>query len=92
MEKHGRRFGKPVGALSAAMYQPNEAETRRTVSLVLLLLTVLLIGIATRAHAGETTANYLVCNGGIYAPGTSHDVDNFNSAKHIPTTGSGFRF
>jgi len=46
----------------AAMYQPDQAQTRRTVILVLLLLTVFLIGIATRAHAGEKPAD---CGGSI---------------------------
>jgi hypothetical protein len=44
---HSNGFG------SAALYQPSRKEVSRTVGLVLLLLIVLLIGIATRANAGE---------------------------------------
>ena len=90
----------------AAMYQPDQAQTRRTVILVLLLLTVFLIGIATRAHAGEKAAD---C-GGIHrsalhktltlatqaAPyawtaGTGHpDRSKTITSGPCPATGSGF--
>jgi len=50
MEKRsGFRASKYFG--NAAMYQPDQAQTRRTVSLVLLLLIVFLVGTAIRAGA-----------------------------------------
>lgn len=52
MSKRTNRFHS-AGLGSAALYQPSRKEVSRTVGLVLLLLVVLLIGIATRAKAGE---------------------------------------
>jgi opacity protein-like surface antigen len=70
---------------SAAIYQPDQGQLRRTLSLIALLLAVFLIGLATRAHAEEKPANYMVFKGGIYSPSTSHDLDNFNggSTSHL---------
>jgi outer membrane protein W len=71
---------------SAAIYQPNDSQLRRTLGLVILLLTVFLIGLASRAHAEEKKpTNYLVLKGGIYSPSLSHDLDNFNggSTSHL---------
>lgn len=85
MKKQLRIPGDPDNFGSAAIHQPSQGEIRRMVSLVLLLLTVLLIGIATKAHADEKPANYLLLEGGIYSPSTSHDLDNFNggSTTHL---------
>ena len=66
---------------SAAVYQPSLGQLRRTLSLLFLLLTVLLVGLATRAHAEEIPANYPVCTDGVYSPSTSHDLDNFNGGN-----------
>jgi len=52
MSKRPSKF-QSEGFGSAALYQPSRKEVSRTVGLVLLLLVVLLIGIATRANAGE---------------------------------------
>jgi len=57
MKKQLRIPGDPDNFGSAAIHQPSQGEIRRMVSLVLLLLTVLLIGIATKAHADEKPAN-----------------------------------
>lgn len=66
---------------NVVMYLPNHRQTKRTVSLLLILLTVLLIALATKAGAGETPANYVVLKGGIYSPSTSHDLSTFNSGS-----------
>jgi outer membrane protein W len=85
MGKQLRKFGSSHYFSSAAVYQPDQGQLRRTISLVLLLLAVLLIGLATRAHADEKPVNYLVFKGGIYSPSLSHDLDNFNggSTSHL---------
>ena len=44
--------------VGGGIYLPSQKYINRTIGLVLLLLTVLLIGIATRADAGERPANY----------------------------------
>jgi hypothetical protein len=51
----------------------------------MLLLTVCLVGVATRAHAEENPANYLVIKGGMYSPSMSHNLENFNggSTSHL---------
>ncbi|HBG05523.1 MAG: hypothetical protein A2075_04545 [Geobacteraceae bacterium GWC2_58_44] len=74
MKKQGTTFRATKYLANAAMYQPDQGQTRRTVSLVLLLLTVLLIGIATRAHAEETPANYMMQKGSVYSTGTSAEL------------------
>ena len=53
MEKQRRKFGASGYSGNAAVYQPDQVQLRRTIGLVLLLLTVFLIGLATRAHADE---------------------------------------
>jgi outer membrane protein W len=85
MKKQLRITGDSDNFGSAAIHQPSQGEIRRMISLVLLLLTVLLIGIATKAHADEKPANYLLLKGGVYSPSTSHDLDNFNggSTTHL---------
>lgn len=74
-----------------AAYQPSHGQARRTVSLVLLLLIVFLIALATRANAGDVPANYLVLKGGLYSPGTSHDLDT-RMDGFVTTADIGFRF
>ena len=85
MGKQLSSFGRSHYSVSAAVYQPDQGQLRRTLSLLILLLAVLLIGLATRAHADETPGNYLVLKGGIYSPSTSHDIENFNggSTSHL---------
>jgi outer membrane protein W len=85
MGKQGSYFEKPHHFGNAAVYQPDQGQLKRTLGLVMLLLTVFLIGLATRAHAEEQPANYLALKGGIYSPSTSHDVENFNggSTTHL---------
>jgi hypothetical protein len=78
MGKQLSSFGRSHYSVRAAVYQPDQGQLRRTLSLLVLLLAVLLIGLATRAHADETPGNYLVLKGGIYSPSTSHDIENFN--------------
>lgn len=80
MEKH-RVVRESKYSCSAAMYQPDQGQMKRTVSLVLLLLIVFFIAMATRAHAAEKPANYVVLKGGIYSPSTSHDLDTFNAGS-----------
>jgi len=84
METHVRLPGSKYYR-SAAMYQPDQGQTRRTISLVLLLLIVFLIAIATQARAAEKPANYVALKGGVYSPSTSHGLDNFNggSTTHL---------
>ena len=76
MRKQNTNFGKPNYSASAAVYQPDQGQLRRTLTLVVLLLTVLLIGLATRAHADDGPADYRAPKGGICAPSTSHAVEN----------------
>jgi hypothetical protein len=64
MEKQAR-LGKSKYYGSAAYYLPSPGEIRRTVTGMLLLLTVLLIGLATRAHATVTPADQLQANGAV---------------------------
>jgi hypothetical protein len=65
MEKQRTKPGHSEYSCSAAAYQPDLRQLRRTVSLVFVLLTVLLIGLATRAHAVEKPANCVMLQGGI---------------------------
>lgn len=85
MENHLNRYAVTKYSSNAAAYQPDAGQLRRTVLLVFLLVTVLLVGIAARAHAAETPSNYLVLKGGIYSPSLSHNLDNFNggSTSHL---------
>jgi outer membrane protein W len=85
MEKQFARLTGSKYFGSAAIYQPSQGQLKRTLGLVLLLLTVFVIGLATRAHAEDKPTNYLVLKGGIYSPSTSHDLDNFNggSTSHL---------
>ena len=85
MERHRGSFGKYQYSGSAAVYQPDQGQLKRTLGLVVLLLAVFLIGLATRARAEEQPANYLMLKGGIYSPSTSHDIENFNggSTSHL---------
>lgn len=91
MERQRSNFGKSEYFGSAAIYQPNEGQLKRTLSLVLLLLTVLLIGIATKAHADGKSTNYVGLAGCIYAPGSSHDLDTSVAAVRSPRFGSAQR-
>lgn len=85
MENHLNRYAVTKYSSNAAVYQPDAGQLRRTVLLVFLLVTVLLVGIAARAHAAETPSNYLVLKGGIYSPSLSDNLDNFNggSTSHL---------
>jgi opacity protein-like surface antigen len=85
MGKQRISFGEYHYCGSAAVYQPDHAQLKRTLSLIILLLAVLLVGLATRAHAEDNPANYLALKGGIYSPSTSHDLDTFNggSTSHL---------
>ena len=85
MGKQTSSFGKYHYAGSAAVYQPDQGQLKRTLGLVVLLLAVFLVGLATRAHAEDNPANYLALKGGIYSPSTSHDINNFNggSTSHL---------
>ncbi len=69
MAKQRTMFGEYHYSGSAAVYQPDHAQLKRTLSLVILLLAVLLVGLATRAHADDNPANYLALKGGIYSSG-----------------------
>ena len=53
------RLGESKYFRNAAMYQPDHAQTVRTLGLLLLLLALFLIGSAVRAHAADHAANYL---------------------------------
>ena len=54
MENQLRKFAKSRYASNAALYQPDLGQLKRTLSLVLLLLIVVLIGLATRTHADSS--------------------------------------
>jgi outer membrane protein W len=81
MEKQRIKFGKSGYFRNAAVYQPDQTQLSRTLGLLVLLLAVFLIGLATRAHAEEKPANYVVLKGGIYSPSTSHDLNDFNAGN-----------
>ena len=51
MGEKQRKFGVSHYYTSAAVYQPDQAQLRRTIILVVLLLAVFLIGLATRVQA-----------------------------------------
>ena len=53
MEKHQGKSSQSPYSGNAAVYQPDQVQLKRTVTLVLLLLTVLLIGLATRSHGEQ---------------------------------------
>ena len=72
MENQRNRIGGSHYSGIAAVYQPDQGQLRRTVSLVVLLLTVLLIGLATRAHADENSAGCQPLRGSFSAPSISH--------------------
>jgi hypothetical protein len=64
MEKQSNTVGAAKYSGSAAIYQPNESQLRRTLGLVILLLAVFLIGLASRAHAEvKQPASYQVIKG-----------------------------
>lgn len=52
MERQLRKSGGSGYSGNAAVYQPDQGQLKRTIGLLLLLLTVLLIGLATRAQVG----------------------------------------
>jgi len=81
MGKQLSSFGNTHYSCSASVYQPDQGQLKRTLGLVVLLLTVLLIGLATRAHADDTPSNYLALKGGAYSPSTSHDINDFNGGN-----------
>ena len=81
MEKQSRNNAAEESFGCAAIYQPDQGQLKRTIGLLLMLLTVLLVGLATRAHADENPANYLVFKGGMYAPSLSHNLENFNAGN-----------
>jgi hypothetical protein len=51
MENRSRISGKSRYASNAALYQPDQGQLKRTLSLVSLLFIVVLIGLATRTYA-----------------------------------------
>jgi len=57
MEKRREAFERSEYYGCAAIYQPDQGQLRRTLSLVLLLLGVLLVGLATQAHAAGQPAS-----------------------------------
>jgi outer membrane protein W len=81
MGKQNSKFGKYEYFASAAIYQPSQEQLRRTVSLVVLLLVVFLVGLATKAHADEKPTNYVVLKGGAYSPSLSHKLKDFNNGN-----------
>jgi outer membrane protein W len=85
MGKQDNFYGKFHYSGSAAVYQPDQGQLKRTLGLVTLLLTVLLVGLATQARAEDNPSNYVVFKGGIYSPSRSHNIDNFNagSTSHL---------
>lgn len=56
MKKQSRNSRVSGYADNAAVYQPDQGQLVRTISLVLLLVIVLLIGIATKARAEQDSA------------------------------------
>jgi outer membrane protein W len=81
MGKQNSKFGKYEYSGSAAIYQPSQDQLRRTVSLVLLLLVVFLVGLATKAHADDKPTNYMMLKGGAYSPSLSHKLESFNNGN-----------
>jgi outer membrane protein W len=81
MGKQRSRFGNYQYSGSAAIYQPSKDQLRKTVSLVLLLLVVSLVGLASKAHADEKPTNYMMIKGGAYSPSLSHKLENVNNGN-----------
>jgi outer membrane protein W len=63
------------------MYESYRGDLMKTAMIMFLLVCASLMGMATKAHADDNPANYVLLKGGIYSPSLSHDVDNFNGGN-----------
>ena len=80
MKRQSGKLMESKYGTDAAVYQPSQGQLRRTISLVFLLLTILLIGLATRAHADVIPFNSPMLQGGGYAPDLAPNTGIFHAA------------